>query len=118
MNTSYRRPSGKNRHQFFVGKADTLIYRWKSRHVDFSLEKPTRRFFVGKADTSIFRWKNRHVAFSLEKFAAARGAAGKSSLVTAAPANPLCHHRQSTHDFRYTTNIVVSIFIIAKNVLM
>ena len=46
--------------------------------------------------------------------AAARGAAGKSSLVTAALAKPLRHHRQSTQDFRYTTNIVVSIFIIAR----
>ena len=26
----------------------------KSRHVDFSLEKPTRRFSVEKADMSIF----------------------------------------------------------------
>ena len=42
----------------------------KSRHVDFSLEKPTRRFSVEKADTSIFRWKSGHVGteiFSLLK---------------------------------------------------
>ena len=38
-----------------VEKADTPIFRWKSRHVDFSLEKPTRRFSIEKADTSIFR---------------------------------------------------------------
>ena len=47
--------------RFSAGKADTSIFRWKSRHVDFSLEKPirrfsvekpTRRFLVEKADTS------------------------------------------------------------------
>ena len=45
----------QNRQEYFVGlmeKADTWIFRWKSRHVDFSLEKPTRRFSVEKADTS------------------------------------------------------------------
>ena len=34
---------------YFVGlveKADTSIFRWKSRHVDFSLEKPTRRAWI------------------------------------------------------------------------
>ena len=40
--------------RFSAGKADTSIFRSKSRHVDFSLEKPTRRFSVEKADTSIF----------------------------------------------------------------
>ena len=60
---TYRRPSGKSRHvdfplekptrRFSIGKADTSIFRWKSQHVDFSLEKPTRRFLVQKADTSI-----------------------------------------------------------------
>ena len=52
-------------------KADTSIFRWKSRHVDFSLEKPTRRFSVEKADTSIFCWKSGHVGpeifFSIKK---------------------------------------------------
>ena len=51
-------------------KADTSIFRWKSRHVRFSLEKPTRRFLLQKADTSIFRWKSGHVGpefFSLLK---------------------------------------------------
>ena len=54
---------------YFVGlvkKVDPSIFLWKSRHVDFSLEKPTRRFLVEKADTSfcvdkgdtsIFSWK-------------------------------------------------------------
>ena len=54
----------------FVGlveKSDTSVFRWKSRHVDFSLEKPTRRFFVGKADTSIFGPKSRHVDFSWKR---------------------------------------------------
>ena len=48
-------------------KADTPIFRWKSRHVDFSLEKPTRRFSVEKADTSIFGWKSGHVDFSWKR---------------------------------------------------
>ena len=58
-----RRPSGKSRHvdfllekptrRFFIGKGDTLIFHWKSRNVGFSLEKPTRRFLVQKAETSI-----------------------------------------------------------------
>ena len=39
----------------------------KSRHVDFSLEKPTHRFFVGKADTSIFGPKSGHVDFSWKR---------------------------------------------------
>ena len=30
-------------------------------------KKPTRRFFAGKADTSIFRWESRHVDFWLKK---------------------------------------------------
>ena len=40
---------------------------WKKLTRRFSAEKPTRRFFVGKADTLIFRWKSRHVDFSLKK---------------------------------------------------
>ena len=47
--TLYRRPS------------------WKSRPVDFSLEKATRRFFVGKADKSIFGPKSGHVDFSWKR---------------------------------------------------
>ena len=47
-----------------VEKADTSIFRWKTRHVDFSLENPTRRFFVRKADTLIFGPKSGHVDFS------------------------------------------------------
>ena len=46
-------------HVGLVEKSDTSIFRWKSRHVDFSLEKATRRFFVGKADTSVFGPKSR-----------------------------------------------------------
>ena len=38
-----------------VEKADMSIFPSKSRHVDVSLEKPTRRFLLQKADTSIFR---------------------------------------------------------------
>ena len=49
-------------------KADTSIFRWKSRHIDFSLEKLTRWFFVRKADTLIFGSKSGHVDFSLKKW--------------------------------------------------
>ena len=54
----------------FVGlveETDTSIFRWKSRHVDFSLEKPTRWFFVEKADTSIFGPKSGHIDFSWKR---------------------------------------------------
>ena len=37
----------------FRWKSRHVDFRWKSRHVDFSLEKPTRRFFGQKADKSI-----------------------------------------------------------------
>ena len=50
-----------------VEKADTSIFRWKSRHDDFSLEKLTRRLFAGKADTSILASKSGHVDFTLKK---------------------------------------------------
>ena len=63
FNRLNRRLRGKSRHVnfplekptrgFFVGKADTSVFRWKSRHVDFCFKKRTRRFFVEKADTSI-----------------------------------------------------------------
>ena len=39
--------------RFSVGKADTSVFRSKSRHVDFCFKKWTSRFLVEKADTSI-----------------------------------------------------------------
>ena len=66
----YLELTGISREQYVVGlveKADTPIFRWRSWHVDFSLEKPTRRFSVQKADTSIFGWKSGHVDFSWKR---------------------------------------------------
>ena len=61
----------KSRHvDFLLEKLTRRFFVWKSRHVRFSLEKPTRRFLLQKADTLIFRWKSGHVGpelFSLLK---------------------------------------------------
>ena len=35
-----------------------MIFRWKSRHVDFLLKNRARQFLVQKAIMSIFSWKN------------------------------------------------------------